>query len=165
MSTHTTVTILDDLDQTPGATTVSFAINGQTYEIDLNDKNQKALEDALDPFIAVARRAPRQTTTAKPTHGSAGVSRGPSLATTKGYQVEEIRAWAKAQGMDVSERGRVANAIVEKYDEAMTKPKATEKAAVTAPAKKVAAKKAPAKKTAAKKVAVKKVAQPELADA
>ena len=47
---------VDDLDGAPGAETVTFALNGVVYEIDLTSKNAKKLESALAPFIEKARR-------------------------------------------------------------------------------------------------------------
>jgi len=46
--------IVDDLDGQPGATAVTFAIEGTFYSIDLTPENQERLYAALEPFIAAA---------------------------------------------------------------------------------------------------------------
>ena len=56
MVARTIVTIYDDLDNSAGASTVSFAYRGTSYEIDLSEKNQAAMDKALAKFIAVARK-------------------------------------------------------------------------------------------------------------
>ncbi|MFG2951831.1 histone-like nucleoid-structuring protein Lsr2, partial [Streptomyces adustus] len=78
---------------------------GKAYEIDLNDKNAANLRKALEPFIAAGRKA-------KPSMGArvrGVVSKVGSEDTTV------IRAWAKEQGMEVNDRGRVPAAIREAY--------------------------------------------------
>ncbi|WP_283139209.1 histone-like nucleoid-structuring protein Lsr2 [Rhizohabitans arisaemae] len=99
--------VVDDLDQTSGAETVYFALDGVTYEIDLNEGNASKLRNALTPFIEKGRKVGGGTRRAlKP---SRGMSRD---------ETAKIREWAKEQGQQVSERGRIAQRIVDLYNAA-----------------------------------------------
>jgi hypothetical protein len=104
MAQKVQVTLVDDLDgESKAAETVAFAIDGQPYEIDLTKANAARLRDALAPFVGAARKAGGRRPGARRSRG--GDSR-----------VAEIRAWAKAQGLKVNERGRIPADIVAKYD-------------------------------------------------
>ncbi|PZG15541.1 histone-like nucleoid-structuring protein Lsr2 [Nonomuraea aridisoli] len=101
--------LIDDLDGGEANETVSFAIDGSSYEIDLSDLNAKKLRDALTPFVQHARRAGTVSARRRGRAGSRAMTREKS---------SEIRQWAKAHGLQVSERGRIASTIVEKYEQA-----------------------------------------------
>ncbi|WP_084958764.1 histone-like nucleoid-structuring protein Lsr2 [Thermoactinospora rubra] len=101
--------LIDDLDGGEANETVSFAIDGASYEIDLSDGNAKKLRDALMPFVQRARKAGTSTPRRRGRGSSRSMSREKS---------SEIRAWAKAHGLPVSERGRIAANVVEKYEAA-----------------------------------------------
>ncbi|GGL28452.1 histone-like nucleoid-structuring protein Lsr2 [Planomonospora parontospora] len=101
--------LIDDLDGGEANETVSFAIDGTSYEIDLSDVNAKKLRDSLSPFVASARRAGALPSRRRRAAGTRALTREKSA---------EIRAWAKAQGRNVSERGRIASKIVEDYEAA-----------------------------------------------
>jgi Lsr2 len=106
MATKTSVILEDDLDGGPAAETVRFAIGGTEYEIDLNEKNAKAFRKRLAPFVEHARKAGRG-------------QRRPSGRTASSRQhSSSIRAWAKGQGIAVSERGRIPSSVVEQYETA-----------------------------------------------
>ncbi|MEW9549964.1 Lsr2 family protein [Nonomuraea sp. NPDC050783] len=102
--------LIDDLDGGEANETVSFAIDGSSYEIDLSDLNAKKLRDALSPFVQHARRAGAATSARR--RGRSGRS---AMSREKSA---EIRQWAKAHGLPVSERGRIASTVVEKYEAA-----------------------------------------------
>ncbi|GAT67361.1 lsr2-like protein [Planomonospora sphaerica] len=102
--------LIDDLDGGEATQTVSFAIDGSSYEIDLSDVNAKKLRENLAPFVAGARR---DLSAAAPKRRRGGATR--ALSREKSA---DIRAWAKQQGYGVSERGRIAREIVEKYEAA-----------------------------------------------
>ncbi|MFI0420157.1 hypothetical protein C1I98_00225 [Spongiactinospora gelatinilytica] len=102
--------LIDDLDGGEANETVAFAIDGTSYEIDLSDLNAKKLRDALSPFVQSARRAAAVT-------GRRRGGRGSQRAMTR-EKSSEIRAWAKAHGLPVSERGRIASSVVEQYEAA-----------------------------------------------
>ncbi|WP_236862658.1 histone-like nucleoid-structuring protein Lsr2 [Brevibacterium daeguense] len=98
--------LTDDLDGSPGAETVSFALDGSAYEIELSEKNAAALREALAPYIAKARSANRPARTASRR------SSGPKTDTAA------VRAWAKDSGYEISERGRIPSAVLEAYEAA-----------------------------------------------
>jgi hypothetical protein len=104
--------LIDDLDGGEANETVSFAIDGNSYEIDLSDGNAKRLRDALGPFVQGARRSSGVPSIARRRRGG-----GSQRALTR-EKSSEIRAWAKAHGLAVSERGRIASKIVEQYEAA-----------------------------------------------
>jgi Lsr2 len=106
MAKTTVVTVTDDIDGSEGAGTVAFSFDGQSYEIDLSDKNRKKFMKGLQPFIDSSRRVARQ---GAPRSVRGRTSRKDSSA---------IRAWAAEQGLAVSERGRIPAAVAEKYEAA-----------------------------------------------
>jgi enterochelin esterase-like enzyme len=98
------IVLVDDIDQTDADETVSFGLDGKEYAIDLNEKNARALRDALAPYVGHARPVsgrPRRT-------ASAGKSAG-------GAAPSEIRAWARENGFEVPDRGRVSAEVREAY--------------------------------------------------
>jgi hypothetical protein len=97
--------LIDDLDGDEAEETVSFAIDGVTYEIDLSADNARILRDRLSPFVQRARR-------------SGGVRQQGGRAVASRQRSADIRAWAKASGIEVSERGRIPSTIVEEYQRA-----------------------------------------------
>jgi Lsr2 len=109
MATQIQTLLIDDLDGSEAKETVTFGIDGTNYEIDLNDENAKNLRAALTPFVASARRSD-----SAPARGRRrGTAQRPSRDRSS-----EIRAWAKAQGLEVSERGRIAAHITQQYEAA-----------------------------------------------
>ena len=105
MAQKVQVTLVDDLDGASAADeTVTFSLDGNAYEIDLTSANAAKLRDALAVYVGSARRSGR-------------AARGVRRAGRGGdSRVAEIRAWAKAQGLAVNERGRIPADIVAKYD-------------------------------------------------
>lgn|SRR5690606_13579260 len=110
MARHTQVILIDDLDGSEATETINFGLDGTTYEIDLSEDNAKRLREALSPFVSNARRA-------EPTP-TRGRRRGAGQRAMSREKSAEIRAWAKAHGHPVSERGRIAQSIVEAYEAA-----------------------------------------------
>jgi hypothetical protein len=108
MAQKITVALEDDLDGGPADETVRFAVDGSQYEIDLSKKNAKAFRKQLAPFIEHARRAGR------------GQRRRPGRTASSRERSGNVRAWAKEQGIAVSDRGRIAASIVEQYEAATT---------------------------------------------
>jgi hypothetical protein len=106
MAQKITVTLEDDLDGRPADETVRFALGGTTYEIDLSTKNASAFRRQLAPFIEHARRAGRRQ------------RRRPRRAASGREHNADIRAWAKEQGITVSDRGRIPGSVAEQYDAA-----------------------------------------------
>ena len=106
MATRIAVALEDDLDGGPAAETVRFAIGGSEYEIDLSKKNAQKFRKGLAPFIEHARKAGRGQR-----HRSARTSAARE-------QSGDIRAWAKAKGIPVSDRGRIPASVVGQYQAA-----------------------------------------------
>ncbi len=98
---------IDDLDGSDAAETISFALDGITYSIDLSEANASKLRDALAPYIAAGER---DRTGRKPVAGRRNKAGGTAAG--------EIRAWAVSQGMQVSGRGRVSAEVREAYERA-----------------------------------------------
>lgn len=107
MARQIRVILTDDLDGTEGAETIEFALAGKSYSIDLNDANARKLEDALAPFIAKAERIT----------GRARGSRKQAARSTAS-NTSAIRDWARGEGHQVSDRGRIPANIVEAYEAA-----------------------------------------------
>src|SRR6266487_2849039 len=106
MAQKITVALEDDLDGGPADETVRFGLDGAEYEIDLSKKNAAAFRRQLAPFIEHARRAGR------------GQRRRPGRTASSRERSADIRAWAKEQGITVSERGRISASVAEQYDAA-----------------------------------------------
>jgi Lsr2 len=104
MATKITVALEDDLEGGPAEETVRFRSDGTEYEIDLNKKNAAAFRKQLAPFVEHARRAGRG-------------QRRPRTSPSR-QRSGDVRAWAKAQGIAVSDRGRIPASVVEQYEAA-----------------------------------------------
>ncbi|WP_432190518.1 histone-like nucleoid-structuring protein Lsr2 [Streptomyces sp. Tue6028] len=87
--------------------THTFSLDGVNYEIDLESDNYDKLFEALAPFINKGRKLGR----------SVGAGR-PRKASTNGPSAEELRAWARENGHQVNDRGRVPVSIREAYQKA-----------------------------------------------
>jgi hypothetical protein len=94
---------VDDIDGTTADETVEFSIDGTSYEIDLNAEHAAQLRAAFGEWTAKARK----------TGGKRQRAGKPS-----GQPTAEIRAWAAANGYEVSQRGRISAEIVAAYNAA-----------------------------------------------
>jgi len=108
MAQRVSIVLTDDLDESPAAETVTFGLDGNTYEIDLSSANAARLRDALKPFMDNGRR----------TGGRAKPGRKRAAAAAASGNATDIRAWAQSQGMTVSARGRVPAEIRVAYEAA-----------------------------------------------
>ena len=97
---------IDDIDGSAADGTVRFSLDGTDYEIDLNAEHAQASRDALAGYISAARRAGAST------RRPVGSGR---KAPANGVNTTEIREWAKAQGIEVKDRGRVPAELVVKF--------------------------------------------------
>lgn len=105
MSKRVSLIVTDDLDGSENAHTVSFGLDGVSYEIDLSDENRAKLEEALAPFIRAGRGAPRGSRRRQV--GRPGISSVDPAA---------MRTWARSAGLKVSERGRIGHEVVREYE-------------------------------------------------
>ena len=104
MAQRVQIILEDDYDGSTADETVAFALDGAEYEIDLSGSNAAKLRDELAVWIGHARKTGgRRKRTTKPEASSS---------------TSEIRAWAVAQGLDVSSRGRVSAEVREAYERA-----------------------------------------------
>ena len=101
MAQRVRVDLVDDVDGSPAEESVNFALDGVNYVIDLSAENASKLRDALSLWVDHARRT--------------GGRRTRGRRRTGGPTANEVRQWAKSQGYEVSERGRVSNEIREAY--------------------------------------------------
>ncbi|TDQ50279.1 histone-like nucleoid-structuring protein Lsr2 [Actinorugispora endophytica] len=107
MAQKVQVLLVDDIDGGEAEETVVFGLDGSLYEIDLSGPNATQLRAALAPFTEVARKVPAKA-------GKGIRQRGvPSRERSA-----EIRAWARAQGKEVNERGRIPQSILDEYNAA-----------------------------------------------
>jgi Lsr2 len=97
---------IDDLDGSEAEGTVRFGLDGTEYEIDLNAEHAQALRDALARYVRAARRAGG---------GTRRPARGGRRAPAGGPDRTEVREWAKAQGIEVKDRGRVPAEVVARF--------------------------------------------------
>jgi hypothetical protein len=112
MAQRVSVVLVDDLDGSDAAETVSFGLDGVQYDIDLSEANADKLREVLAAYIGHARRAGgrRKSGSAAARSSSSGRANGASAA--------DIRAWARENGWEVPERGRVSAEVREAYDAA-----------------------------------------------
>jgi hypothetical protein len=101
------IVLEDDLVGGEATDTVTFGLDGTSYEIDLNDKNAGKLRDALAPYVGHGRKV-----------GTAPRRGRKSAASTDGPSAREIREWARSNGHDVPERGRVSADVRAAYEAA-----------------------------------------------
>lgn len=114
MAQKVTIQLVDDLDGSSEADeTVVFGLDGTQYEIDLTDKNAAKLRKSLEAFVAAARRTGGAKARSGSRNGSKAASSGSSSGS--GPKPADVRAWAKENGHDVPERGRIPAEVTEAY--------------------------------------------------
>jgi hypothetical protein len=109
MAQKVNIVLVDDLDGSEATESVSFGLDGTSYEIDLNDKNAAQLRDALAPYVGHARKV-----------GAAARRNGrrSAAAASEGPSAREIRDWARSNGYEVPDRGRVSAEVRSAFDAA-----------------------------------------------
>ena len=114
MAQQTTVRFIDDLDGSDAAGTFDFAIDGRQYQVDLSNENAAKLREALAPYVGAARKA-------------GGRSRGRTArqiavadkpVRSDRDQTAAIREWARENGHQVSDRGRIAKSVLDAHQAA-----------------------------------------------
>jgi hypothetical protein len=113
MATMTTVTLVDDLDGSEASGSVSFALDGASYEIDLSEDNAEKLRDALAGYVASARRVDG----GRRGPGRPKAVRGARTAPDR-EQTAAVREWARSNGYEVSERGRLSATVLSAFEAA-----------------------------------------------
>jgi hypothetical protein len=102
--------LVDDLDGGDADETVKFALDGVQYEIDLSNGNANKFRELFAPYVAAGSRVGRGGVVVG---GRAARGRGPAAGDRE--QNKAIRAWAKKEGRDISDRGRIPQEIVDEY--------------------------------------------------
>lgn len=108
MAQKVKIILEDDLDGGPADETVRFGLDGGSYEIDLSSANAARLRDAIRPFTAKARRVQN---VARPARGGAAAA----APAKRNPETAAIREWAKENGYNVSDRGRIHQDIQDAY--------------------------------------------------
>ncbi|MCW2859083.1 MAG: Lsr2-like protein [Actinoallomurus sp.] len=108
MAQETIVRLLDDIDGKPADETVSFSLDGTTYEIDLRTKNADKLRKVFAPYVEKGRKGGVRR---------AGRGAGRAGRTTHNRErAADIRGWAKDHGITINDRGRIPAEIVQAYE-------------------------------------------------
>lgn len=108
MAQKTVVTLLDDLDGSEATQTVLFGLEGRSYEIDLNEANSEKFRAALAPYVGAARKASSSRSIPVRRIGSGKPAN----------KAGDVREWARMNGLDVNDRGRVPAEIVKAFEAA-----------------------------------------------
>jgi Lsr2 len=117
MAQQVNVKFVDDLDGSDAAGTVLFAIDGRAYEIDLSEDNAARLRESLASFVAAARKGGGAAAAGRRTPKmTANSGRRPQPLDRE--QTAAIRAWARQNGHQVSERGRISKTVVDAFQAA-----------------------------------------------
>jgi hypothetical protein len=101
----TVVELVDDLDGGEAHETVEFSIDGVDFIIDLSNDNATQLRDRLAEFVGHARKVSGRRGRGKPTPAS-------------GVDTQAVREWARSQGENVAERGRLSRELGARFQEA-----------------------------------------------
>jgi hypothetical protein len=110
MATVTRTFLVDDLDGADTAVeTVLFSIDKHDYEIDLSAENAARLREKLDRFIGVGHEVRESKRVVRKQLVSGTVSK---------EQTQAIRHWARENGYQVSERGRIPANVREAFEAA-----------------------------------------------
>ena len=107
MAQKTQIILVDDIDGSEATQSVTFALDGVTYEIDLNDDHAAALRETIEEWTVKARRS-----------GGRRIRRRAGVAARTHSNTQKVREWASANGYEVSDRGRIPASIREAYDAA-----------------------------------------------
>lgn len=107
MAQRVQVILEDDIDGGEADETVTFSLDGVSYEIDLSTKNANKLRDAFALYVGSARRV-----------GGRRRKAGARSASARSGSSADIREWARNNGWDIPERGRIAAEVREAYNAA-----------------------------------------------
>ena len=110
MAQKVNIVLVDDLDGTEATETVSFGLDGTSYEIDLNDANAASLREALSGYVGHARKVAGGGRRTRRSSGG-----GSSSSSSSSSNTQDVREWAQAQGLEGSQRGRVSADVQQAY--------------------------------------------------
>ncbi|AKU18212.1 histone-like nucleoid-structuring protein Lsr2 [Luteipulveratus mongoliensis] len=106
MAQKVQVLLVDDVDGSEATETVTFGLDGVSYEIDLSAGNAASLRDGLSKWVEPARRTGGRRATGK------------AAAVAGRQDLNQVREWGRANGYTVSDRGRVSGELQQAYDKA-----------------------------------------------
>ena len=109
MAQKVVVELTDDLDGGRATETVTFGVDGSAYTIDLNARNAKALRKVLAPYVESGRRVRT---------GGPGRSGTRRATVRRGSSTSQVREWARSQGIEVADRGRIPSDLTAKFQAA-----------------------------------------------
>ncbi|NAZ84257.1 Lsr2 family protein [Kineococcus sp. R8] len=113
MAQRTTVVLTDDVDGGEASETVQFGIEGVQYEIDLNADNAEKLRRAVSLYVEHGRRVGGRRSSAP-----GGTGGGTAAPAGDGVDNAAVRAWAREQGIEVSDRGRIKSEVIQQFKDA-----------------------------------------------
>ncbi len=109
MAQRTLVQLIDDIDGSEATQTLTFGLDGTTYEIDLNDAHAEDLREILAPYVSVGRKVSGASSRSRST------ATAPKQRSNSEVDAKAVRAWAEANNITVNPRGRIKADIVEQY--------------------------------------------------
>jgi nucleoid-associated protein Lsr2 len=118
MAQRTIVTLVDDLtgEEAENISTVEFALDGATYELDLTDENSAKLRETLSRYAEAARKiGGRRRRGSRPDRA---IRNNGSAASYNRETLKSIREWAKKNGHSVSDRGRLPTEVLQAWQTA-----------------------------------------------
>jgi len=101
------VLLVDDIDGSKADESVTFALDGVNYEIDLTSEHATQLRDDFAKWVGSARKVSSR--------GAVRSGRSPRRASS---DADTIRQWARANGHKVSDRGRIPQSVRDAYESA-----------------------------------------------
>lgn len=115
MAKRTVTVMTDDIDGSEATQSIDFSYRGKSYSIDLNDKHAEELDEVMAPYISAAAETSRG---GGRSNRSSTAARSRSASSGKDVDPKQVRAWAEANGVEVSPRGRISASVIEQYRQA-----------------------------------------------
>lgn len=112
------VVLEDDIDGSEATQTVTFGLDGTTYEIDLNDAHAEELREALAGWVGHARKVTGSAGRRGRKAAGSGAASSSGTSSSSGPSASDIRAWAHENGYEVPDRGRISAEVRQAYDAA-----------------------------------------------
>lgn len=103
MAQLTRIVLTDDVHGGEAIERTVFGLDGETFEIDLDEANAHALRRTLAPYVAAGRRT-----------GSLGTAATLTRVVTD-PDPAALRAWAAAHQVHVPARGRIPAEVLARY--------------------------------------------------
>ena len=117
MAQKVQVLLVDDIDGGDADETLLFSLDGVNYEIDLSEEHASALRDAFASWVGHARRTGGRSGGARrPAARSAAKAAAPAAGPVR--DTADVRTWARENGYEVSDRGRISAEVIKAYDDA-----------------------------------------------